>query len=96
MKVVLMCGGIGNRMAPMIGDKALLNFSGKPLIVHQINTAVAAGLDRFVVIANPDNVADIKSAVSDIKDINMDFTIQEKPLGMADAISIRIDTILTL
>jgi bifunctional UDP-N-acetylglucosamine pyrophosphorylase/glucosamine-1-phosphate N-acetyltransferase len=86
MKIVLMCGGIGKRMAPTTIDKALLKYAGKPLIVHQINTAKEAGLSQFVIIANQENTADLKLAVADLKDIDTNFVLQMKPLGMADAL----------
>ena len=86
MKVVLMCSGIGKRMNPITGDKALLGFIGKPLIVHQIDTAVEAGLNQFVILANQGNIDKFKSTVSGLKNMKIDFALQEKPLGMADAL----------
>ncbi len=86
MKVILMCGGIGKRMAPTTIDKALLKFAGIPLIIHQINTARDAGLNDFIIIANQENAADLKLAVSGLKDIDANFVLQMKPLGMADAL----------
>lgn len=81
-----MCGGIGKRMAPITTDKALLKFHGKPLIIHHINSAREAGLNHFVLITNPENDTDIKSALSEIRNTNIDFALQAKPLGMADAL----------
>jgi NDP-sugar pyrophosphorylase family protein len=86
IKVVIMCGGIGKRMAPITTDKALLKFSGKPLIIHQINSAREAGLSHFVLITNPKNNAAIQSALSEIKNAKIDFALQIKPLGMSDAL----------
>ena len=73
-------------MAPIVRHKSLLKFAGKPLIAHQIDSAKEAGLNHFVIVANPDNVTDLKSAVADIPDVDADFAVQEKPLGMADAL----------
>lgn len=86
MRVILLCGGINKRMSPIIRHKSLLKFAGKPLIAHQIDRAKEAGLNHFVIVANPDNITDLKSAIVDIPDIDADFAVQEKPLGMADAI----------
>lgn len=86
MKAVLLCGGIGKRMVPITKDKVLLKFCGKPLILHQINTAREAGLYKFVIVANPTNVTDLKSTVARLKGSNIDFALQQKPLGMADAL----------
>ena len=95
IKVVLLCGGIGKRMVPITKDKTLLNFCGKPLIIHQINTAKEAGLNQFVVIANPDNIADLKQTIAGIKDINIDFALQQKPSGMADALLSAADLLIS-
>lgn len=86
MKVVLLCGGVNKRMSPIMRDKSLLKFVGKPLIAHQIDRAKEAGLNHFVIVANPDNLADLKSALADIPDVDTDFAVQEKPLGMANAL----------
>jgi NDP-sugar pyrophosphorylase family protein len=86
MKVVLLCGGIGKRMLPLVKDKALLKFAGVPLILQQINAAMAASLNHFVIIANSDNLADLKLAVAELENIKIDFGIQENPSGMADAL----------
>ena len=86
MKVVLLCGGIGKRMVPLVKDKALLKFAGVSLILQQINVAMAAGFNHFVIIANSDNLADLKLAVAELENIKIDFGIQENPSGMADAL----------
>jgi bifunctional UDP-N-acetylglucosamine pyrophosphorylase/glucosamine-1-phosphate N-acetyltransferase len=87
MRVILLCGGVNKRMSPIMRHKALLKFAGKPLIAHQIDRAKEAGLNHFVIVANPENVTDLKSAIADIPDVDTDFTVQEKPLGMADALT---------
>ena len=73
-------------MFPITGDKSLLKFTGKPLILHQIDGAVKAGLKRFVIIANPENITELKPIVAGIPGIAADFVIQQKPWGMADAL----------
>ena len=86
MKVVLLCGGVGKRMVPITKDKALLKFCGQPLILHQINTAREVGLNQLVIITNPDNTADLGSVVAGLEGIHIDFALQQRPLGMADAL----------
>ncbi len=86
MKVVLLCGGVGKRMAPFTKDKALLEFCGKPLILHQLETARKAGLNQFVIVDNTANSADLKVAVARLKGVSIDFVSQPKPSGMADAL----------
>jgi bifunctional UDP-N-acetylglucosamine pyrophosphorylase/glucosamine-1-phosphate N-acetyltransferase len=86
MRIILLCGGVNKRMSPIVRHKSLLKFAGKPLIAHQLERAKEAGLNHFTIVANPDNIADLKSAVAEIPDVDTDFAVQEKPLGMADAL----------
>jgi len=85
-KVVLMCGGIGKRMSPITMDKALFKFRGKTLVDHQINSAKEAGISQFIIIANPENINDIQSSLSEIDNVKIDFALQKEPHGMADAL----------
>jgi NDP-sugar pyrophosphorylase family protein len=86
MSVILLCGGINKRMSPIMRHKSLLKFAGKPLAAHQVEQAKAAGLSRFLVVVNRDNITELKSAISGIPDITTEFIVQRRPLGMADAI----------
>jgi bifunctional UDP-N-acetylglucosamine pyrophosphorylase/glucosamine-1-phosphate N-acetyltransferase len=86
MKVVFLCGGRGKRMLPLTEDKFLLDFLGKPLLQHQIELACKAGLSHFVIIANPQNKAKIKQITKRIPGIKVEFALQKKALGIADAL----------
>ncbi len=86
MKVVFLCGGVGKRMFPITEDKFLINFMGCTLLERQIILARDAGLTDFVIISNPANIDRIKRAVSAISGANFAFTIQQQPLGIADAL----------
>ena len=86
MKAVFLCGGNGKRMRPITEDKFLLDFLGKTLLQHQLEMAQKAGLKRFVVIGNPANIEKIEKITKRISGIQVEFTIQEKPLGIADAL----------
>ncbi len=81
-----MCGGIGKRMYPLMTDKSLVKFLGKPLILHQIESAQKAGIRQFIVITNPENHKFIQSALHYFNDIEIDFALQEEPLGMSNAL----------
>jgi len=86
MKVVFLCGGIGKRMLPITEDKFLLKFLGKTLLEHQIDLARGAGLDKFVIVANPGNVATIEALATGIDGIAIDLAMQEEPTGIAGAL----------
>ena len=86
MKGIFICGGIGKRMQPLTKDKALLSFCGKSLIEHHIDSAISAGIDRFLVIGNPNNINELKTIAGSRGDIKIDFAVQEKSTGMAGAL----------
>ena len=86
MKVVFLCGGIGKRMFPVNEDKFLLKFLGKPLLVHQIEMAMKAGLNDFVFICNRQNVDKISSIVGGISGITASYALQNQSLGIANAL----------
>ena len=86
MKVVLLCGGIGKRMYPITEEKFLLKFLGRPLLQHQIESASSAGLKEFIIIVNRRNKEKVNETVKVIKGIEVEFAIQQKPLGMANAL----------
>jgi NDP-sugar pyrophosphorylase family protein len=86
MKLVFLCGGVGKRMSPLSEDKFLLRFLGKTLLEYHIEQARKAGLNEFVVVGNPANIDRIKAVTQTISGIKLAFAVQEKPLGMADAL----------
>ena len=86
MKAVFLCGGRGKRMFPIAEDKFLLDFLGKPLLEHQIELACEAGLRHFVIIGNPENIGKIKQIMKRFAGIEVDFALQKKSLGIADAL----------
>jgi bifunctional UDP-N-acetylglucosamine pyrophosphorylase/glucosamine-1-phosphate N-acetyltransferase len=86
MKVLFLCGGIGKRMFPLTEDKFLLKFLGKTLLEHQLDTAQKAGLRRFIIVANPNNIARIEGIAMRYPKAKFEFIVQEKPLGIADAL----------
>jgi len=88
MKVVFLCGGIGKRMYPFTEDKILLKFLGKTRLEHQLFTALAAGLNNFVIIGNPFNIKQLRSIVSGTTGVNVEFAIQKTPGGIGQALQV--------
>lgn len=87
MKVAFLCGGTGKRMFPITEDKFLTEFVGKTLLQHQIERARQAGLEEFVVVGNPQNIDTVEQATRSISGVNVKLAVQEKPLGIADALA---------
>jgi bifunctional UDP-N-acetylglucosamine pyrophosphorylase/glucosamine-1-phosphate N-acetyltransferase len=73
-------------MFPITEDKFLLDFLGKPLLEHQIELACEAGLSHFVIIGNPENIANIEQITKKIPGVKVDLALQKKSLGIADAL----------
>ncbi len=86
MKGVFLCGGHGKRMFPITEDKILLDFLGQSLLEHQIKLACMAGLSRFVIIGNPENMAKIEQLTVKIPGIRIDLALQKEASGIADAL----------
>ena len=85
-KAVFLCGGSGKRMFPIAEDKFLLDFLEKSLLEHQIKLACEAGLSNFIIIGNPRNIAKIEQITKKIPEIKVDLALQNKSLGIADAL----------
>lgn len=86
MKAVFLCAGVGRRMFPFTEDKFLFPFLGRSLLEHQVERAKAAGLRDFLFISRPDNQERVRATASAIPGIRADFAVQERPLGMGDAL----------
>jgi NDP-sugar pyrophosphorylase family protein len=86
MKAILLCGGVGKRMFPITEDKLLLGFLGKPLLQHQIEGVVGAGLNELVIVANPQNAESIERIAGGLPGVKANIVVQEKPLGIANAL----------
>ncbi len=86
MKVLFLCGGVGKRMFPLTEDKLLLKFVGRSLLEHQMERAREAGVNEFVVVANPQNLEKIQRIAGGLAGAKVDFAVQEEPLGIADAL----------
>jgi NDP-sugar pyrophosphorylase family protein len=86
VKAVFLCGGRGKRMSPIAEDKFLIDFLGKSLLEHQIKLAYEAGLNHFVIIGNPENIARIEKISKKIPEVKVDLALQKKSLGIADAL----------
>ena len=73
-------------MFPLGEDKLLLKFLGRPLLEHQMQRAKEAGLNRFVLVANPHNRAEIERIAWGLTDVETEFVVQEESCGIGDAV----------
>ena len=86
MKVLFLCGGHGKRMLPLTDNKFLLKFLGRTLLEHQMQIAVDAGLMNFILVCNPQSYERVKAITQRIPSASIEITVQEKPLGIANAL----------
>lgn len=89
MKVVIMAGGMGTRIASIANDipKPMIQLGGKPILEHQINNLKACGLtDIILVIGHLGSV--IKDYFKDGSDwgVTISYFVEDHPLGTAGAL----------
>ncbi len=93
MKVVVLAGGKSRRLKP-IEDKNFLRLLGKPLLQHQLEQLVAAGLTDFIIVGSSENLGKIRSLVRDLEKsgspwatkVEIKVVEQKNPAGMAGAL----------
>ncbi|MBI2547692.1 MAG: NTP transferase domain-containing protein [Candidatus Aenigmarchaeota archaeon] len=89
MQTVILAGGAGNRVYPLslTKPKPMFKILGKPLLHHVIDTLKEAKLKNFIVVTGHHD-DQIKNYLGDGSQIgvNIQYTRQGKPLGMANAI----------
>ena len=89
MKVVIMAGGKGTRIASINNDvpKPMISIAGKPILEWQIENLKACGLtDITLVIGYLGNVIHEYFGNGSKFGVNIDYFIEETPLGTAGAL----------
>ncbi len=81
MKAVILAGGYGKRMLPLLEEKFLYRFNGETILERWVRFLGNAGIRDITIVANPMNRSRIESVVPDAE-----IRIQESPDGMGDAL----------
>jgi UDP-N-acetylglucosamine diphosphorylase / glucose-1-phosphate thymidylyltransferase / UDP-N-acetylgalactosamine diphosphorylase / glucosamine-1-phosphate N-acetyltransferase / galactosamine-1-phosphate N-acetyltransferase len=81
---VVLAGGIGKNFAPLVTNKTVFPFFGRPLIAHTLEMIRAAGGREALVICNQENQEAIQNLNS--KYLKIQTVIQKEALGQADAL----------
>ena len=88
-KGILLCGGAGTRMFPITKgvSKQLLPLYDKPMVYYPLSVLMLAGIRDILVITTPEDAASFKRLLGDGSDygINLQYAVQEKPDGIAQA-----------
>ncbi|MBL0388637.1 NTP transferase domain-containing protein [Tumebacillus sp. ITR2] len=82
MKGVILCAGSGSRIRPfsLTLPKPLLPVLNRPLLEHAMIALQAIGIEEIAIVINPSQQAEFEH-------VNAKILYQEKPLGIANAVS---------
>ncbi|KAJ1890042.1 mannose-1-phosphate guanyltransferase [Kickxella alabastrina] len=95
MKALILVGGFGTRLRPLTltVPKPLVDFANKPMILHQIEALVQAGVTDIVLAVNykPEVMVAVLKKYEEKFGITITFSVEEVPLGTAGPLALARD-----
>lgn len=97
VKGILLAGGTGSRLYPLtsVVSKQLLPVYDKPMIYYPLSTLMMFGIKDILIISTPNDTPNIEHFLRNGEHVglNLQYAVQEKPNGIAQAFVIGDDFI---